>query len=999
MKKGRLFFLNFAFLFILVFVVSSCDLFKTENPVGPSGDDKIQYENEKSLINTQVSAGSVVTIVSPNHALDGMRIDISDGSFSDSRKIDISSYDIKSHNFGQYFNPISPLIKISSNGGYIDGLFEVAIPIKLEIGSFPLIFIYDDVNKKLEPLPVQKYDANSVTFTTRHFATSNLMAERAKKNTPLLQSDEGYSLILVSSLQESIINQTPIISSGFKPGVDDWEFPNRGSYIAPGGHCAGQNMAAMWYYFEKKLKGEPGLFNLMNTVNNIWQENNRGYRFCSVLQEDLSWRGRFIDFFDKYIDKNQDLDKLKFYMIAGAMLVTGEPQGIGVYVQEGTRPNGTPKYGGHDLICYQLEPSSGKLYISDPNYPGKGQVINFKNNKFEPYQASYKAGNPPTSFPFITYYAKTAYIEWDKIKDRWKEIENYKIGNDKFPSAKLWSPDNGGFYIEEEEFDYNIDTLILTAETPTTDAAYDLYGKRLAQITIFDENGAKIISGDDVRIKFTEPKVLKFGILIEGFTEKSKYDNGDYVPEYIDFRWLSINYSKYAVNILPEKQVGDINQEYTWNLDISALPKDLKYYIKWNFGDGKGDIKKDNINFINYTYQTSGTYKVKASIFDAKTNKELARDSAVAEIAGAGNMSPNFGPGGQTIIIKGSGFKDPKYTEIDGTLHWDIDSTNHNYRALQTKVVDDNTLEVIVNDDSKNTIGKVYIKVRKYISNQMKYEWIGPWEYEIVKIKVDEIKPDTMRTNTEVTIKGSGFGIFSPHDIVQLGLTPANRIISWTNTEIVFEAPEMDYNGTESIYIAKSCESAYQCYRHDIGSKYWEPLKSDIINLMKTAFKEGNGSVSADMICNFKYYNDKGEVTSQKELSHRLDESLYNTSQQNIFKVNGRDFEGTIYKNPYGKVIYSGTISADGKKAETMTMTRYNENDKVIQKITINDLPLKSIYKSKPKVSWKYEDSQNGAPYISEFYYAVYWANGKLQYDATMKSCSKLTFDFQFEYK
>jgi hypothetical protein len=82
---------------------------------------------------------------------------------------------------GQYFNPISPLIKISSNGGYAKGLYEVTIPIKLEFGNFPFVFIYDDVNKKLESLPVQKYDANFVTFTTRHFGTSNLMAEKRRK--------------------------------------------------------------------------------------------------------------------------------------------------------------------------------------------------------------------------------------------------------------------------------------------------------------------------------------------------------------------------------------------------------------------------------------------------------------------------------------------------------------------------------------------------------------------------------------------------------------------------------------------------------------------------------------------------------------------------------------------------------------------------------------------------------------------------------------------------
>lgn len=997
MRKGE-FLLIFALIVTFIFITTSCDVSKSDNPVGPDKDDKIKYDNEINLINTQSSAGSIISINKENHPLNGMKINIPIDAFKGSRTFNISSSEIKSHSFGQYFNPITPMIRITSNGGYADGLFEVTIPIKLESGSFPLVFIYDDINKKLEPLPIQRYTSSSVTFTTRHFATSRIMSQNSKGKTPIIQSDEAYSNIIVSSLQESIINQTPIISSGFKPGIDDWEFPNYGSYIAPSGHCAGQNMAAFWYYFEKKLKGGPNLFNLMSKFDMIWEENNLGYRFCSTIQKDLTWEGTFINFFYKYIDKNQEMDKMKFYMIAAAILITGEPQGIGVYFQNGTKSDGSPNYAGHDLICYQLEPASGKLYISDPNYPAKGQVINFKNDKFEPYQARLNARLNPLSFPFITYYAKTAYIEWDKIGTRWKEIETKKIGNDKFPTVKFWTTDNGGTYLEDE-FDYNIDTLNLLAETPTADAGYIISGKKCAKITIYDEYGNLLYNGNSkTKLRFTEPKLYKFGVLVEGFTNKSKDNSGNYLPEYIDFNWITINYSKYLVKIIPDKMQGNPNQEYTWNLDISTLPKDLKYYIKWNFSDGKGDIRKDNINYINVTYQTSGKYKIYASIFDAKTNALLAKDSAYADIASAANFSPSSGPAGQTAIIKGTGFKDSKYSQIDATLHYDADPTNHSYIALQTKVIDDNTIETIINDHSTNKIGKVFIKLRKNNNQTSKYEWAGPWEFVIGKINVNNIKPDTMRSNSLVTITGSGFGQYFPNDNIKLGITFANKIISWTDTKIEFEAPIMSSNGNQDIFISKSCSND-NCQEHLAGNKYWEPLSSDIITLMKTAYKEGFGKVAAEMICNFKYYNDKGEITSQKEQSHKLDESLNSTSSQNTFKTSSRNFEGVVYKNPYGKVTYNGTISADGKKAEQVTIIRYNENNKIIQKIVFNNLPIKSVNKLSPRVSWIYEDDKNAGSYISEFYYAVYMTNGKLQYDATMKSCSKLTFDFQFEFK
>jgi len=38
------------------------------------------------------------------------------------------------------------------------------------------------------------------------------------------------------------------IDSGFRPGIDDWEFTNYGSYITPDGECEGQSLTALWYY-------------------------------------------------------------------------------------------------------------------------------------------------------------------------------------------------------------------------------------------------------------------------------------------------------------------------------------------------------------------------------------------------------------------------------------------------------------------------------------------------------------------------------------------------------------------------------------------------------------------------------------------------------------------------------------------------------------------------------------------------------------------------------
>ncbi len=987
----------------IILLVNSCDWFKSNNPVSPTEDNKLQFSEEKTLINNTFSAGQTITVTTGDNSVNGMKIVIPENSFTGYKLFKISSYKITKNNFGEYVNPISPIFKITSNGTYIDGIYEVTIPVKIETGSFPLVFIYDEQNNKLEPLPVQGFTSNSVTFTTRHFATSKIIPSN-NKTAPLIQADENYSILFVSSLQESIINQKAIISSGFKPGTDDWEFPNYGSFIVPGGQCSGQNMAAFWYYFEKKLKGKPNLYNTLSQLDNIWQENNRGYRFCSVIHSDLSWDGTFINFFDKYIDKNQELDRLKFYMIAGAMLVTGEPQGIGIYRETGTKPDGSPTYGGHDLICYQLEPASGKLYISDPNTPGMQQSINFTNNKFSPYKAKLNANETSDKeYKYITYYAKTAYIEWDKIATRWNQVEDYTIGNDKFPGYQIWSPDKGGFYLQDE-FIYNVDTLNIMAETPTVDLYYvslfNTYNKKCSKITVFDNNGNKIYNGgSNYKLTFPKPGTYKFGILVEGFKEESKFSNGDYIPLYIDYKWITINYQTYKVTIIPNDLKGDVNKEYTWNLDISSIPTTLKYYIKWNFNEGKGEIRKDNVNYITNTFTMGGNYKIVATIYDASSNKALAKDSATAEIAGSGGISPNYGPKGQTIIIKGSGFKDTKYSEVSATLHWDIDSTNHYYRALQTTVIDDNTLQAIVADETKNFIGKVYIKVRKYDSPNMKYDWVGAWEYEIVEIKPTSVQPDTLVHNAQFTISGSGFGEKFTTDNVLLDATPVSQIISWTNTQIVCVVPEMSYSGSHYLYIAKSCNDMYNCFTSQIKQIDWESAPVDIIDLMKYAVKEGFGSLNAKMICDYKAYNDKGEVTNESQSAHNVDEYLYNTYTTDEFTTDGRNFTAVVSRGSNGRLEYQGTISSDGKKLETATFINYDPNGKILLKMVLNNLPLTKWVKNSSTVSWIYSSSTDGKPYISDFYMATYSSTGNVQTDATMVSCSSVAFDYQFTYQ
>lgn len=542
MKTSKI---KISFVAAVMLLLQSCGLFNKDEIKPASNEYKISLGNFTQVVSTAVPAtGGVVTATMGE--LKGMTISVPKNAYPGSRQFTISTTDASNSNFGQYLKPLTSIIKIENGGGYANGIMEIKVPVKIPEGHFPMAFYIDEMNNQLEAVPINVFDGESVTVTTRHFSTSTIAAGTGKIANLRQKAATPYSNLIISSMAESIINNSNIIASGFKPGTDDWEFINQGSYMAPGGHCAGQNMAAMWYYFEKK-PSEGNLFNKFNTVDKIQYENNGGYRFCSVIHSDLEWDGTVVKIFDKIIDKNQNFDKYKWYAIAGAMLATGEPQGVGIYISEGTWPDGTPKYGGHDLICYQVDVKSGKLYISDPNTPGKGQAISMQNDKFNPYVASYKGGGQGVPFPFVTYYAKTAYIDWEKIGKRWSEVVSKKIGDvapNKFPEYTIWNNDDKLTQVTDS-ISVSKDTLRLVALSEQTENWYSnkLQGKKVIGLYIFDENGNQLLKQDATHKKFIRLKtgVTKLGVYIYAWR------NNDINDElYIDFKWIKVNYEKGA---------------------------------------------------------------------------------------------------------------------------------------------------------------------------------------------------------------------------------------------------------------------------------------------------------------------------------------------------------------------------------------------------------------------------------------------------------------------
>jgi hypothetical protein len=542
----RKFTLNLALItsFIIIILLSGCG---DDNSVSPINKSKFDLGIQTILGNFNINnSKSTINVSGTGSKLDGLTLEIPANSFATSSSLEIKYSEIKSHILGANFNPITPLIQINTSKKTNDSVLKITIPINLPENKFAMAFLYDSQTGSIEGLPIVNLDSKSISVALANFKTNNSKSILNLKNNSI-QSDNQTANIIVSMVDKYVLENSAEILTKFRPSTDDWEFINYGSYLAPGGHCAGQSISAMWYFYEKKLKGEVNLNKKYDLLSNNNFDNAKGYRFASVLQKDANWGSWLFQTWMKNVDLNPSIDFIKIYSFAYSMLLTNEPQFVCIWKEDGKNPDGSIKYAGHALVAYGINFKTGEVYIADPNHPSDEKRITFNNMKFNPYNGQANANTDPQSYNFISYHAKSAIINWDKITNRWNEFQNNTIGNISPHAFPLYQIKYNSDKNLTDNIELNKDTLIVNVESQNTDLNYT--GTKNIGIDLYDINDNLLVSseinGKSGVIKYVLKEGLnKIGFYVYGWKKGYAYKNGSEYPLFIDFKWLNINYKK-----------------------------------------------------------------------------------------------------------------------------------------------------------------------------------------------------------------------------------------------------------------------------------------------------------------------------------------------------------------------------------------------------------------------------------------------------------------------
>jgi hypothetical protein len=667
---------------LLALLISACD---EGSPISIGGSKNKIESGEKVELGSQSAgkSGGILKFTKPGDQLDGLTINVPDSSYNESRTFEVSYTTIKSHNFGEFFNPISPMITISNGGGYASKVMTVEVPVTIPKGCFAMGFLYNEVTGELEGMPLLEIKDKSVVVGTRHFATSSITGKKQKisiKNRDKLLDNIVIGNIIISAVYIEILKSQTDIISDFEPTYDDWEFLNKGTILSPGGIFSGMTLSAMWYYISEEPWGIYKLYHRYDkyTIANyakLWQDNTLGIKLSSVVQVDYDASNATYGDEMKAFAMDKTKDSLSWYAFAYTILQTKQPQLIGIYSSTG---------GDHALIASEVWMQDGKLWISDPNHPGNRDLyILYTNNEFEPYQAAYYVDEIPKEYEYIAYLGKTAIVDWSQLSQRWEELNNGTIGKDIFPDINPWIYDSTGIAEDIEltdEFKSVADTLFLKIK----DNSSHEYA-----FTIYDFEGYSILPNPDAKSEwvFDGKIILKPGLNIFGFCLGQRIvRNGENQWVWANFKWIDVYYESTSIISLqsdksPLATPGNVDQNYVFSV---KLPQDLVLknpLYTWNFGDGtnietryndtcshKYIIPRDSSYFITLKITDNGkpdiiiknTAKIMVSLIPLKIgNTWFATDKYDTNGVFKSSME------GAYKIIKDSLFKGKKWAVMD----------------------------------------------------------------------------------------------------------------------------------------------------------------------------------------------------------------------------------------------------------------------------------------------------------------------------------------------
>jgi len=561
----------------------------------------LTLENEQTLAEFETNSGDTIL------EFDELTISIPKDAYDSEVSFKIATKDIVADQF-ELIEPVSSFYEIDNGNVFSKVPIGLQIPLDTNTDDFVMAFYFDEESETLEGIPSIRLENDSLLVMTHHFSN-----------------------IFVGMMSEEDLEKYKSggeITTKFTPGVDDFSFSNYGSFIAPGGHCSGQSIAAMWYFKNIRrynlddpnsaLHGMLDNNDLFPTPK-VWQDDSLLYRFASSVHKDEEENNDLIydQMYIAEIVPGYEYDLIPDYNAKDnwdafytSMILTNRPQLVSVY-----REKEGKSLLGHALIAYKIE--GNKLYVADPNDPGETRYIEYNNGNFKPYSSGTNAQEIENSgeieFNRVYFLGEFATIDEWKIEKRWKEVVNKDMGNDYFPYPMIISD---GMTSYKNSYEFNIEVSKPDFQDKLGFHVYDENFHKLNPMlnndpTIPDPSlSFPIIAINDEKTKIIVPlKDEGYNWLGFWFVDKyDKWENFQWIKVFVDTN-LQLTADKYKIN---PGDTAHIEASMLSGIDFPDLEWTFGQGLDWEIDDNEENILSKSKSY-DFTSDELGDYLITAN--------------------------------------------------------------------------------------------------------------------------------------------------------------------------------------------------------------------------------------------------------------------------------------------------------------------------------------------------------------------------------------------------
>jgi hypothetical protein len=595
----------------------------------------------RTLIDTTTiaAAGGVATFASGGDSLSGVRLSVPASTLSGPTRFAITADRATQFPAATGVRQVGPMFVVGTDGGVFDRPVALRLPARARADEGVTAVYYDPATGAVEGLPVIGRDDSTVTIATRHFRSDQMFAvarpPASRAPSRVASAPLPWGQIRIVTLASPRAGLYGKFTTGFKPGTDDWEFTNWGTYPKPNGICAGMSVSAMYYYYA--LKGTlGGLNSRFDTFEALEWDNPRGEAVATLVQQSIDWHSQalFLSGLASLATSTYPYPQLVYESLALTIRQTGQPQYIALH--------GTA--GGHAVVAYGVD--NGTVNFADPNYPGlTTRTMSYAAGAFQPVSLQTNAAASADQFTEVFVVGVSSMINGAALAQAFGQLTQGTIEAAVFPTlvreyydrtTEQWAPVPAGDRITTTHRILALRTRCTsgcTRHRPTAPASRVTTGiKDSTDVTwaidaVDSDTAAVFVFGRGATVD-------SFRLSWDNFHDGASSSN--LISTYVGNTILTIVTVPFIIKPAPVVSAANVDLKFT--ASSGSLPASTSTYV-WDFGDGTAKVSKFADSVVIHRWTQPGSYTLTAELRDNQ-GRLLASDQTTVTIGGTFVITP-----------------------------------------------------------------------------------------------------------------------------------------------------------------------------------------------------------------------------------------------------------------------------------------------------------------------------------------------------------------------